>query len=146
MEKRAQFKTLAARRGQTLTLSRFVSAADAPGAMVDNWPDPEDPDYPITGRPEDQYAAAVSVSAFIQPPGVKEGGETRTLEVAGIRTEIALVVYIPYDVAIGHRDKITWNGQTYLVARIKPWHDEGGQLIYNEVELGELGTQVSGKP
>jgi len=59
-------------------------------------------------------------------------------------TEIALVAYLPYDVDIGHRDKVTWNGQTYLVKKIKPWH-ESGQLVYNEVDLGEL-NQVSGKP
>ena len=145
MGKREQFKAVAAVRGQPLSWARFASEADAPGAMVDNWPDPEDPDYPVTGRPEDQYAAAVAVAAFIQPPNVKEGGETRTLQVAGVVTEIALVAYIPYDLAIAHRDKVSWNGQTYLVKKIKPWYDQGGQLIYNEVELGEL-NQASGKP
>ncbi|OFW64171.1 MAG: hypothetical protein A2Y74_08530 [Actinobacteria bacterium RBG_13_63_9] len=145
MTKRDQFKALAERRGQSLALSRFVSEANAPDAMVDGWPDPEDPDYPVTGRPEDQYATAVTIAAFIQPPRVKEGGEARTITVAGVVTEIALVAYVPYDVAIGHRDKVTWGGQTYLVKQIKPWHDEFSQLLYNEVALGELG-QVSGKP
>jgi hypothetical protein len=144
VDKRAQFRALAASRGQSLSWARFVLAANAPAAMIDGWPDPEDPDYPITGRPEDQYAAAATIKGFIQPPTVKEGGETRTLQVGGISTEIVMIAYLPYDVTIGHRDKITFAGTTYLVNKIKPWYD-AGQLVYNEVELGEAG-QESGKP
>jgi hypothetical protein len=141
MSKASDFQRLIEQHGQTVTLESF--SAYASGDYVDaNWnaPDPEDDDYPASGTtPGPSYGAAQSVTAFIQPIKIREGGERLVRTPWGEEVEALLRAYFPAETTITHRDRVTYDGTAYWIAKIEEWQ-EGSTLVYRLAHLTQEVT------
>ena len=138
MSKASVFKALVERVGENILIETFVAYAS--GTYVDdhwNAPDPDDADYPGSGTiPGPTYADAVTVKAMIQPVRQKTEREQLFETVQGQYVKATLRCFLPADIAITHRDRITVGSNAYWVASLEEWAVEG-EDVYRLAWLAE---------
>jgi len=121
-----QFKSRCESAGQLLSLAR--RSVEGPFTAYDDpylgGADPASDDYPTSGRVLPAYEAAAQVRAFVQPAKSSLQGNTAPGFVVtapwGQEVKIALVAYVPCDVAIGLTDRATFDGTDYIVVALNP--------------------------
>jgi len=130
MDKLARFKARAAAHGQSVTLYPFL--ANPSGTYVNaqsGYADPESAAYPAT-VPTVTYNTAVTVTGFMQVRRSDVEGGTEYRKVPhGEDIDYDRKFYAPGDQAVTTRDKVTYDGVDYNVARVTDWDDGTTEVV-----------------